>query len=75
MTRRRNSADGARARDPPVIGEGLSNKEIATRLNIEIAAVKNHVHKVLEKMHVHSRAAAAAHLHLRFPDRKNQNIY
>ena len=43
-----------------LIDEGLSNKEIATRLRIELATVKNHVHNILEKLHVHRRGEAAA---------------
>jgi two-component system nitrate/nitrite response regulator NarL len=39
---------------------GLSNKDIAQRLNIEVATVKNHVHHLLQKLHVSSRAEAAA---------------
>jgi DNA-binding NarL/FixJ family response regulator len=39
--------------------EDLSNKEIATRLRIEVATVKNHVHNVLDKLHVHRRSDAA----------------
>ena len=38
-----------------------SNKEIAGRLGIEVATVKNHVHNLLEKLNVHRRAAAAPH--------------
>jgi two-component system nitrate/nitrite response regulator NarL len=38
--------------------EGLSNKEIAMRLRIEVATVKNHVHNVLDKLRVHRRAEA-----------------
>jgi len=38
--------------------EDLSNKEIASRLRIEVATVKNHVHNVLDKLHVHRRAEA-----------------
>lgn len=45
-----------------LIDAGLSNKEIASRLNIEVSTVKNHVHNVLDKLHVTSRAEAAAHL-------------
>jgi len=41
------------------ITEGLSNKEIATQLNISEATVKNHVHRLLEKLHVDSRRQAA----------------
>jgi DNA-binding NarL/FixJ family response regulator len=39
---------------------GLSNKEIAARLSIELATVKNHVHNILEKLHVHRRGEAVA---------------
>jgi two-component system nitrate/nitrite response regulator NarL len=43
-----------------LIDQGLSNKEIAVRLFIEVATVKNHVHNILEKLQVHRRAEAAA---------------
>jgi DNA-binding NarL/FixJ family response regulator len=39
---------------------GLSNKQIAARLGIELATVKNHVHNILEKLHVHRRAEAVS---------------
>jgi two-component system, NarL family, nitrate/nitrite response regulator NarL len=45
-----------------LIDAGLSNKDIARRLCIEVATVKNHVHNILEKLHVHRRSEAAAHL-------------
>jgi two-component system, NarL family, nitrate/nitrite response regulator NarL len=45
-----------------LIDEGLSNKEIAVRLGIEVATVKNHVHNLLEKLRVHRRSEAAARL-------------
>jgi two-component system nitrate/nitrite response regulator NarL len=38
--------------------EHLSNKEIASRLFIEVATVKNHVHNVLDKLRVHRRTDA-----------------
>jgi DNA-binding NarL/FixJ family response regulator len=41
-----------------LIGSGLSNKEIARSLQIELATVKNHVHNILEKLHVGGRADA-----------------
>jgi two-component system nitrate/nitrite response regulator NarL len=43
-----------------LIDQGLSNKQIASELQIEIATVKNHVHSVLEKLQVQRRGAAAA---------------
>lgn len=72
----RNSAGGSKARvleavrltnrERQVIdllGEGLSNKEIATRLHIAIHTVKSHVHNVLEKLALHSRLEVAAFTH------------
>ncbi len=53
LTRRENQIVG-------LIDEGLSNKQIAQRLSIEVATVKNHVHRILDKLGVHGRAAAAA---------------
>jgi two-component system nitrate/nitrite response regulator NarL len=41
---------------------GLSNKEIAQRLSIEVRTVKNHVHNILEKLQVHRRGEAAARM-------------
>jgi DNA-binding NarL/FixJ family response regulator len=52
-----------------LIDEGLSNKEIATRLGIEVATVKNHVHNLLEKLRVHRRSEAANRLRGRDPRR------
>jgi DNA-binding NarL/FixJ family response regulator len=42
-----------------LIESGLSNKEIALRLGIELATVKKHVHHVLDKLHVSRRLDAA----------------
>src|SRR5262245_7016411 len=50
------------AREQEIVGlirQDLSNKEIAGRLGIEVATVKNHVHNVLEKLNVHRRTQAA----------------
>jgi two-component system, NarL family, nitrate/nitrite response regulator NarL len=43
-----------------LIDEGLSNKEIANALSIELTTVKNHVHHILKKLDVRRRTAAAA---------------
>ena len=43
-----------------LIDDGLSNKEIARTLSIELATVKNHVHHILGKLQVRRRAEAAA---------------
>jgi DNA-binding NarL/FixJ family response regulator len=45
-----------------LIEQGLTNKEIARRLGIEVRTVKNHVHNVLEKLRVRHRSEAAARL-------------
>jgi two-component system nitrate/nitrite response regulator NarL len=45
-----------------LIDEGLSNKEIARRLWIEVPTVKNHVHHILGKLGVKRRAQAAARI-------------
>jgi DNA-binding NarL/FixJ family response regulator len=38
-----------------LIAEGLSNKDIARKLNIATYTVKSHVHNILEKLALHSR--------------------
>ena len=46
-----------------LIGEGLSNKEIAARLNIATHTVKSHVRNVMEKLALHTRLQIAAFAH------------
>jgi two-component system nitrate/nitrite response regulator NarL len=43
-----------------LIALGMTNKAIASELDIEPATVKNHVHNILRKLGVGSRAAAVA---------------
>ena len=43
-----------------LIAAGLSNREIAKRLGVSVATVKNHVHHLLTKLHARSRWHAAA---------------
>jgi two-component system, NarL family, nitrate/nitrite response regulator NarL len=43
-----------------LVRQGQSNKQIARELDIEIATVKNHVHQLLQRLHVHHRSEAAA---------------
>jgi len=45
-----------------LIDEGLSNKQIAFRLHVELPTVKHHVHHILEKIGVARRSEAVAHL-------------
>lgn len=46
-----------------LIAEGLSNKEIASRLNIATHTVKSHVRNVMEKLTLHTRLQIAAYAH------------
>ena len=46
-----------------LIAEGLSNKEIAARLNIATHTVKSHVRNVMEKLMLHTRLQIAAYAH------------
>ncbi|MCP3688802.1 MAG: response regulator transcription factor [Gammaproteobacteria bacterium] len=45
------------------ISEGLSNKQIARELSIEVSTVKNHVHNILAKLQLKNRVQVAALLH------------
>jgi two-component system nitrate/nitrite response regulator NarL len=45
-----------------LIGEGLTNQQIAERLVIEVGTVKNHVHSILQKLDASNRHDAAAYL-------------
>lgn len=51
---------GRESRILQLVDQGLSNKEIARELCIEVTTVKNHVHNILEKLGVHRRGEAAA---------------
>src|ERR1041384_6397444 len=42
-----------------LVDQGMSNKEIAKQLGIGVATAKNHVHNILEKLHVHRRINAS----------------
>jgi DNA-binding NarL/FixJ family response regulator len=41
-----------------LLAAGLGNKEVARRLRITVQTVKNHVHRILEKLRVHRRRDA-----------------
>ena len=43
-----------------LVARGLSNKEVARELHIEVSTVKNHVHRVLEKLHLDRRTKVGA---------------
>lgn len=64
--RRARSADEARLTHRereivPMIGQGLSNKEIGNRLHIAVHTVKTHVHNILEKLAVRTRLQVATY--------------
>ena len=46
-----------------LIAEGMSNKEIAQKLNIATHTVKSHVRNVMEKLALHTRLQIAAYAH------------
>lgn len=52
-----------------LLGEGLSNKQIAARLHIAVHTVKSHVHNLLEKLSLRSRLEVAAFAHTGAPPR------
>jgi DNA-binding NarL/FixJ family response regulator len=43
-----------------LVTEGLSNKQIAARLHIALATVKDHMHRILAKTGLPNRAAVAS---------------
>jgi two-component system nitrate/nitrite response regulator NarL len=45
-----------------LLDQGLSNKEIASELGIELATAKNHVHNILEKLQVRRRSQVGPRL-------------
>lgn len=63
-----DAGEGARVltrRESQILGlveKGHSNKEIARVLNISFATVKNHVHHILDKLHVRRRTQVLARL-------------
>lgn len=58
-----SEAEGLSAREAEILAllsEGLSNKEIGSRLNISAATVRSHLMNIFKKLHVHCRTEAAA---------------
>ena len=54
----------ARERDVALLlDEGLSNREIADRLSIEVSTVKNHVHNIFDKLKINHRWEVALRAH------------
>jgi DNA-binding NarL/FixJ family response regulator len=50
-----------------LVSTGLSNKEIARRLNIGLTTTKSHVHNALGKLNVQRRGQVALWMHSRPP--------
>jgi DNA-binding NarL/FixJ family response regulator len=42
-----------------LLTQGLANKEIADRLTLSVETVRVHLKRIYDKLHVHSRTAAA----------------
>lgn len=42
------------------VAAGLQNKEIAQKLDLSLATVRNHIHNILEKLEVHSKLEAVS---------------
>jgi len=51
-----------------LIADGLSNKQIARKLHIALATVKDHVHRMLVKTELPNRASIAAAMQGHTPD-------
>jgi DNA-binding NarL/FixJ family response regulator len=48
-----------------LVSLGATNKEIANQLYISVGTVKNHIHNILEKLHLKNRAQMAAYARMR----------
>jgi DNA-binding NarL/FixJ family response regulator len=46
-----------------LLSDGCSNKEIAQKLHISTYTVKSHIHKILEKLTLHTRLQIANYAH------------
>jgi DNA-binding NarL/FixJ family response regulator len=57
-----------------LISDGLSNKEIAQRINVATFTVKSHVHSILEKLGLQSRLQVAACFHSQDTNRASRRI-
>jgi two-component system, NarL family, nitrate/nitrite response regulator NarL len=65
LARERTEVSTLTQREREILGlidAGLSNKVIAEQLSIEVPTVKNHVHRIIEKLGVTNRGQAAARM-------------
>jgi DNA-binding NarL/FixJ family response regulator len=56
-----------------LVGCGLSNREIAQRLYIEVGTVKNHIHSILRKLNVETRHDATRFLPILYDRQYKKN--
>ncbi len=47
-----------------LISDGLTNKEIAVKLQVSTLTIKSHIHNMLEKLSLNTRVQIAKHFHL-----------
>ncbi len=47
-----------------LVSDGLTNKEIAQKLNLSTYTVKSHVHNILEKLALHNRVQIAKYTNI-----------
>lgn len=58
-----------------LLGHGMSNKDIARQLGIEVTTTKSHVHHILEKLQVRGRSQAAARMRLGWPAHSGEEVH
>ncbi len=46
-----------------LVADGLTNKEIAQKLNLSTYTIKSHIHNILEKLAIHTRVQIAKYAH------------
>jgi DNA-binding NarL/FixJ family response regulator len=57
-----------------LMAQGLSNKQIAHDLSIEVATVKSHVHRILAKLNLERRSQVVARLRVEHPRRARAQL-
>ncbi len=43
-----------------LVASGLANKDVAARLGLRLSTVRNHIHRILDKLNVHSKLEAVS---------------
>lgn len=57
-----------------LIVEGMTNKEISTRLTISESTVENHIHHIYKKLKISNRAQAVAYVLRSIRGHENEDI-